>query len=92
MSVLVTNPGSSAQVVGSIHLASITPDAGHPTCDVSVGAPAVNAAFTMADIPVNTNLAAGASTTKTGSLQMNDTGVNQDSCQGATLTLNFTSN
>jgi hypothetical protein len=49
----------------------------------------------MADISVATVLTksgtAGDHVTETGSLQMNDTGVAQDSCQGATLTLNFTS-
>jgi hypothetical protein len=90
VSVLVTNPGSGAQTVGTIHLDSITADAGHPTCVVSSSG--AGAAFTMADIAVNTNLAAGASTTKTGSLQMNDTGVSQNGCQGATLTLNLSSN
>lgn len=87
VSVLVTNPGTGAQTVGSIHLDSITADAGHSTCVVTVPT-----AFSMADIAVNTNLAAGASTTKTGTLVMHDTGVNQDDCQGATLTLNLSSN
>lgn len=94
VSVLVSNPGSGAQSVGSIHLASITADAGHPTCDVSWSG--ANAAFTMADINVAQTLTksgtAGDHATVLGSLQMNDTGVTQNSCQGATLTLNLTSN
>jgi hypothetical protein len=91
VSVVVKNNGSGAQYVNLIHLASITPDASHPTCVTSVGAAPANA-FTMADVSVATNLAPAGTTTKVGSLQMNDTTINQDACQGATLTLNFTSN
>jgi hypothetical protein len=90
VSVLVTNGGSGSQLVGAVTLASITTDATHSSCDLSVSG--TNAAFTMADIAVNTTLTASASTTKTGTLQMNDTGVAQDACQGAPLTLHFTSN
>jgi hypothetical protein len=48
----------------------------------------------MAGVVVNTvfNSGNGQSVTPTGSLAMNDTGVSQDACQGATLTLNLTSN
>ncbi len=88
--VLVTNPGSGSQHVGDVHLASISTDAAHSTCDLSVSG--VNAAFSMSDITVGTTLAASAHTTVSGSLQMNDTGVSQDNCQLAPLTLHFTSN
>ena len=98
VSVHVANPGSGAQHVGNVTLASITTDAGHATCDLSVSG--VNAAFTMADITVNATLAkdngvAGSGpdeTDVTGSLQMNDTGTSQNTCQGAPLTLHFSSN
>jgi hypothetical protein len=94
ISVLVTNPGSGSQYVNSVHLDSITTDAGHSSCDLSVSGG--NAAFTMADISVAATLTksgtGGDHTTKTGSLQMNDTGTSQDPCQGAPLTLHFTSN
>jgi hypothetical protein len=86
----IKNTGSGSQFVGAVHLVSITADGAHATCDVSSSG--ANAAFTMADVPVNATLAAGATTSKVGSLAMNDTGVNQDSCQGATLTLTFSSN
>jgi hypothetical protein len=86
----IKNTGSGSQFVGAVHLVSIAADTGHATCDVSSSG--ANAAFTMADVPVNATLAAGATTSKSGSLAMNDTGVNQDSCQGATLTLTFSSN
>jgi hypothetical protein len=86
----IKNTGSGSQLVNAVHLDSITADAGHATCDVSSSG--ANAAFTMADVTVNETLAAGATTSKSGSLAMNDTGVSQDSCQGATLTLHFSSN
>jgi hypothetical protein len=92
VSVVVKNNGGGAQYVDKIHLASITPDAPlHSTCVTTIGAGPTNA-FTMADISVGSTIAAGGTTTKVGSLQMNDTGISQDACQGATLTLNLTSN
>jgi hypothetical protein len=91
VSVVVKNNGGGAQYVTSIHLASITPDGPHSTCVTTLGVAPANA-FTMADVSVTSTIAAGGTTTKVGSLQMNDTGINQDACQGATLTLNFTSN
>jgi hypothetical protein len=86
----IKNTGSGSQAVGAVHLDSITADAGHASCDVSSSG--ANAAFTMADVTVGETLAAGATTSKSGSLAMNDTGTSQDSCQGATLTLHFSSN
>ena len=77
-------PGSGSQHVGSVTLASITTDAGHSSCDLSVSG--VNPAFTMADVAVSQTLtksgAPGDHTTVTGSLQMNDTGVSQDTLPG----------
>jgi hypothetical protein len=99
VSVVVHNPGSGSQFVGDIHLDSITTDLAHTTagCDTTVSGG--NPAFTMADISVQSNLAAddGAAggpdqTTKTGSLQMNDTGISQNSCFDAPLTLHLSSN
>ena len=93
VSVLVTNLGSGSQHVDDVHLDSITSDAG-PTCDVSVDG--LNPAFSMSDIPVDTTLTKsgtlGDNVTKVGSLQMNDTGISQDDCQGAELTLHLSSN
>jgi hypothetical protein len=86
----IKNTGTGSQFVDKVHLVSITADAGHASCDVSSSG--ANAAFTMADVTVGETLAAGATTSKSGSLAMNDTGVSQDSCQGATLTLTFSSN
>ena len=96
VSVLVHNPGSGSQYVTNVHLDSITTDVAHAACDLSVSG--INPAFTMADISVATtltadDLAVGGTdqTTKVGSLQMNDTGIAQNSCQGAPLTLNLSS-
>ena len=108
VSVLVTNPGSGSAYVTAIHLGSIQVDHSSSTytaassgqqttwdtCDVSTTGG--NPAFTMADISVASTLTksgtVGDHVTKTGSLQMNDTGTSQNSCQGAPLQLNFTSN
>jgi hypothetical protein len=86
----IKNTGSGSQFVNKVHLDSIAADTGHASCDVSSSG--ANPAFTMADVTVNQTIAAGATVSKSGSLAMNDTGVNQDSCQGATLTLTFSSN
>ena len=86
----IKNTGTGSQFVNAVHLASIAADSGHASCDVSSSG--ANASFTMADVTVGQTLAAGATTSKSGSLAMNDTGVSQDSCQGATLTLTFSSN
>jgi hypothetical protein len=40
----------------------------------------------------NTDVAAGASPTANTTVTMNDSGTNQDACQGATLTINWSSN
>jgi hypothetical protein len=88
----VDNPSSATQRVGTITLASIAVDAGHSTCSkVITGG---NPDFTMASVAVNKTYASGngQTVTPTGTLTMNDTGVSQDACQGATLTLNLTSN
>jgi hypothetical protein len=85
--VTVKNNSTGAQKAGTVTLDSITSDA--PTCDTSLNS--AGSAFTFANpITINEDLAAGAtSTVHNGSLQMNDTGVSQDSCQGSHLTLHF---
>jgi hypothetical protein len=88
----IDNPSSGAQRVGTITLASISVDAGHSTCSKVVGGGTPD--FTMVGVAVNKVFPAGngQAVTPTGTLTMNDTGVSQDPCQGATLTLNLTSN
>jgi hypothetical protein len=91
VSVLVTNSGKGSQYVNKVHLKEITTDVAHEGCNLSVSGG--NPAFTMADIPVEATLAKEVgSKTVTGSLQMNDTGESQNACEGAPLTLHFTSN
>ncbi len=92
VSFTVDNPSSGKQRVGTITLASITVDAGHSECSTVItgGTPD----FTMAAVAVNATFASGnaQAVTPTGSLSMNETGTNQDKCQGATLTLHLTDN
>ena len=88
----VDNPSSGSQRVATISLSSITVDAGHATCStVTTGG---NPDFAMPAVTVNKSFASGngQSVTPTGTLTMNETGVNQDACQGATLTLHLTNN
>jgi hypothetical protein len=88
----VDNPSSGKQRVGTVSLEKITADAGHSTC--SVVTTGGNPDFTMADVVVNKTYGPGngQAVTPTGTLTMNDTGINQDACQGATLTLSLKSN
>jgi hypothetical protein len=88
----VDNPSSGKQRVGTISLEKITPDAGHATCSVVITGG--NPDFTMAEVVVNKTYATGTNQTVTpgGTLAMNDTGVSQDACQGATLTLTLKNN
>jgi hypothetical protein len=94
VSITLHNTGAGAQYVNTTSLDSIS----GTTCDTSLNT--VGSAFTFANpVSVATTLAAddGAAggadeVTVTGSLQMNDTGVSQDDCQGDSLTLNFSSN
>ncbi len=88
----VDNPAAGAELVNTIHLVSITPDAGHSGCSTVITGG--NPDFTMTDVTANQNFSSGngQTVTATGTLMMRETGVNQDACQGATLTLNLTSN
>jgi len=88
----VDNPSSGVQRVGTVSLSSITVDAGHSSCATTISGG--NPDFTMAAVPVNQVFSPGngQSVAATGTLAMNETGVNQDGCQGATLTLHLTNN
>lgn len=88
----VDNPSSGSQRVGTVSLASITADAGHSGCSTAISGG--NPDFTMAPVTVNQVFGPGngQAVAQSGTLTMNDTGVSQDACQGATLTLNLTSN
>jgi hypothetical protein len=92
VSFTVDNPSSGAQRVGTISLSGIAVDAGHSTCSkVITGG---NPDFAMPAVVVNKTYGPGnnQAVTPTGTLTMNDTGISQDACQGATLTLSLTSN
>jgi len=86
----VDNPSSGVQRVGTVSLASISVDGAHSGCSTVIGGG--NPDFTMAPVPVNQVVAPGngQSVSATGTLAMNETGANQDACQGATLTLHLT--
>ncbi len=92
VSFTVDNPSAGKQRVGTITLSSITVDASHSECSTLITGG--NPDFTMPAVAVNATFATGngQTVTPTGSLSMNETGVNQDKCQGATLTLHLTDN
>ncbi len=92
VSFTVDNPSSGVQRVGTVSLASISVDGAHSTCSTTLTGG--NPDFTMAAVPVNQviNPGNGQSVSATGTLTMNETGTNQDACQGATLTLHLTNN
>jgi len=92
VSFTIDNPSSASQRVGTITLASIAVDAGHSSCSKVISGG--NPDFAMPAVVVNKTFATGnnQTVTQTGTLTMNDTGISQDACQGATLTLNLTSN
>ncbi|HEY1855607.1 MAG TPA: hypothetical protein VGG40_13570 [Solirubrobacterales bacterium] len=88
----IDNSSSGKQRVGTISLEKITPDVTHSTCSTVITGG--NPDFTMAEVAVNKVYGPGngQAVTPTGSLTMNETGVSQDACQGATLTLTLKSN
>ncbi len=90
VSFTLDNPSEGVQRVGTVSLSSISVDSGHSSCSTVLGGG--NPDFTMAAVPVNQVFppGSGQSVSATGTLAMNETGVNQDACQGATLTLNLT--
>src|SRR5882757_1218146 len=92
VSFTVDNPSSGKQRVGTITLSSITVDASHSECSTVITGG--NPDFAMPAVAVNATFANGNGqvVTPAGSLAMNETGVNQDKCQGATLTLHLTDN
>ncbi len=82
----VDNPSPGSQHVGTIHLASVTTDVAHTACVVTD--------FTMPDVTAAQVFVHGTAlaVTAAGTLSMANTGISQDACQGAPLTLNLTSN
>jgi hypothetical protein len=92
VSFTVDNPSNGAERIGTISLSSITVDAGHSTC--SVVTTGGSADFSMPAVTVNKSFPSGngQAVTPGGTLTMNDTGISQDACQGATLTLHVVNN
>ncbi len=92
VSFTVDNSSSGSQRVGTISLTSISVDSSHSSCSTALGGG--NPDFSMPAVAVNKTFAPGngQAVTQTGTLTMNETGTNQDACQGATLTLNLSSN
>ncbi|MGN6586195.1 MAG: hypothetical protein ACTHKT_01830 [Solirubrobacterales bacterium] len=92
VSFTIDNPSSGSQRVGTISLTGITVDAAHSTCSVVISGG--NPDFTMPAVAVNATFAPGngQAVTPKGTLTMNDTGVSQNACQGAELTLALSSN
>ena len=88
----VDNPSSGSQRVGTITLTGISVDSGHSGCSTAIGGG--NPDFSMPAVTVNKSFGPGngQAVTQAGTLTMNETGANQDACQGATLTLNLSSN
>jgi hypothetical protein len=91
VSFTASNAAANPERLSNIHLTVVTPDTLHSSC-----ATVLNTDFSMADVPVavgDGTLAAHASAvslTESGTLVMHDTGVSQNACEGATLTLTFT--
>jgi hypothetical protein len=89
VSFTAANATNSGIQVSTLHLVSVTADLGHAAC--------VTDDFSMADVTEGvggTEVLAGATAQAlpvNGSLVYADTGVSQDACKGATLTLALTS-
>jgi hypothetical protein len=86
VSFTAANGGVSAVRVTNIHLVGITADGTHGTCET--------ADFSMADVVEGHQVPPGATAEALpveGSLVYANTGISQNACQGATLTLTLTS-
>ena len=82
-----TNPSTGHEYLATIHLASVSVDSSHASAGCSASW------FTMPDVSASQDIPGGGSgttVTASGTLSMTNTATNQDACQGATLTLGFT--
>ena len=80
------NATTSPIRVASVHLVGVAVDAGHSAC--------VTTDFTMADVTQGFEVPAGATAAglpTPGQLAYADTGISQDACKGATITLTLSS-
>jgi hypothetical protein len=80
-----SNPGSSTVAITRVRLMSVSTDADHPTC--------VTGDFTMADVAQDASVPAHAHNFPLtgGTLAYRNTDVDQNACQGVTLTLTLSS-
>ena len=81
----VQNPGSGVQ-----HLSAVTVAVANPNGSAWTAAPGCSAAdYSVSVVVAPGDVAAGATVNGTASIQMKDTGVNQDPCKGLTVPLYF---
>ena len=80
ITVHVHNPGNGSQYVGTI------------TGTVADNGGCLGSWFTVASVTYNHDVAPGDGPDATSSISMTDANANQDACQGATLTINWSSN
>ena len=83
VTVTIHNPAAGNEYVGTIS---------GSVADGGSGGNCLGSWFTVAPIVYNTNVSAGTSPTAGTTVTMNESGSNQDACQGATLTINWSSN
>jgi hypothetical protein len=83
VTVTIHNPGAGNEYVGTVS---------GSVANGGTGGNCLGSWFTVAPVVYNTDVAAGASPTANTTVTMNDSGTNQDACQGATLTINWSSN
>jgi hypothetical protein len=83
VTVTIHNPSAGNEYVGTVS---------GDVADGGSGNTCLGAWFAVAPIVYDTDVAAGTSPTAGTTVTMNDSGTNQDACQGATLTINWSSN
>ena len=76
----VNNPGSGQQFVNDV------------SGTVADNGGCLGSWFEVDTVDLNANIAPGATVDATTAVRMNDSGTNQNACQNATLTINWTSN
>lgn len=80
VTVNIHNPGTGAEYVGTI------------SGTVTTQASCLGSWFTVAPVIFNTDVAGGASTSTSTTVALNDSGTNQDACQGLTMAIVWSSN
>ena len=80
-----SNTGSSDRAITIVRLLQVTADDAHPDCETDD--------FTMADVQQNATVPSGEHDYRlaSGTLVYNNTDINQNACQAATLTLTLSS-